>query len=90
VLLDAATPARPDAGPVRARAARPWQQDFPLPIGRVLAVTAGTGIAARSRAEPAIPSPGLLAAREPTACHDPPTSFALPARTVEQRFDSRV
>lgn len=52
-----ATPAAPDAGPVQDRAAQPWQQDFPLPIGQVLAAAATKDNATQSRAEPAVPAP---------------------------------
>lgn len=52
-----ATSARSDAGPSPARAAQPWRQDFPLPIGQVLAATVSKDNATPSRAEPTVPAP---------------------------------
>lgn len=53
-----ATPASPDPGSLQARAEQPWQQDFPLPIGQVLAATVSKDNAARTRAEPPVASHG--------------------------------
>jgi hypothetical protein len=48
-------PAQADVG--GAVAVPPWEQDFPLRIGEVLAATAGKGTAAPERGKPAVPAP---------------------------------
>ena len=45
------------ATPAQARADQPWQQDFPLPIGQVLASTVSKDDAVRSHGGPAVPAP---------------------------------
>ena len=52
-----ATPARSDASSGPARAAQPWQQDFPLPIGQELAAAVSKDNAAPSPAKPPVPAP---------------------------------